>query len=93
MAILFYFVQGQEENLNIHGQNAMVTTTVTIRVLDINDNKPEFYNCEVTNCNFKTDHATNFYGEIEEHSSVRVPVANLTITANDPDKVLIDVYR
>ncbi|XP_077328531.1 cadherin-related family member 2 isoform X2 [Lithobates pipiens] len=79
-------VMAREQNLSIHGQNATATTTVTIRVLDINDNKPEFYNCEVTDCNFKTDHATNFYGEIEEHSSVRVPVANLTITANDPDK-------
>nr|DBA30926.1 TPA: hypothetical protein GDO54_006850 [Pyxicephalus adspersus] len=78
-------VMAKEQNLNIHGQPATATTTVTIRVLDINDNKPQFYNCEVTDCNFQTDQS-NFYGEIEEHSSVRVPVANLTITANDPDK-------
>ncbi|KAM5171977.1 cadherin-related family member 2 [Mantella aurantiaca] len=79
-------VLAREENLNIHFQIATATTSFTIRVLDVNDNKPQFYNCEVTDCNFKTNSEENFYGEIEEHSSVRVPVANLTITVNDPDK-------
>ncbi|XP_018429719.1 PREDICTED: cadherin-related family member 2-like, partial [Nanorana parkeri] len=79
-------VMAKEKDLNIYGQIAATTTTVTIRILDENDNKPQFYNCEVTDCDFKTDLEINFYGEVEEHSSVRVPVANLTITANDPDK-------
>ncbi|KAM3925742.1 cadherin-related family member 2 [Leptodactylus fuscus] len=79
-------VVAQEENLNIYGQNATAITSVTIRVMDINDNIPQFYNCDVNDCNFTAGPAKWFFGEIEEHSSVRVPVANLTITANDPDK-------
>ncbi|KAM9311639.1 cadherin-related family member 2 [Gastrophryne carolinensis] len=79
-------VVAQEKMLNIHLQNATTNTSVTIRILDENDNKPQFYNCDLTNCDFNAAPEGRFYGEIEEHSSVRVPVANLTITANDPDK-------
>ncbi|XP_072002353.1 cadherin-related family member 2 isoform X2 [Engystomops pustulosus] len=79
-------VVAQEKNLNIHGQNATANTSVTIRIMDINDNKPQFYNCDVTDCDFTKGPVDSFFGEIEEHSSVRVPVANLTITAHDPDK-------
>ncbi|XP_075065235.1 cadherin-related family member 2 [Mixophyes fleayi] len=79
-------VRATEKQINVNGEFAYTPTNVTIRILDINDNKPQFYKCEVTDCNFKDDPAENFTGEIEEHSSVRVPVANLTITANDPDK-------
>ncbi|KAM4676002.1 cadherin-related family member 2 [Discoglossus pictus] len=80
-------VEAQEENLNVKGQNATSRTTVNIRVLDVNDNKPQFYNCEMPDCDFQTlPVASHFIGEIEEHSSVRVPVSSLTITANDPDK-------
>ncbi|XP_069828853.1 cadherin-related family member 2 [Dendropsophus ebraccatus] len=79
-------VLAQEKNLNIHGQNATANTSVTIRIIDINDNKPQFYNCDVTDCDFTATPEKRFYGEIEEHSSVRVPVANLSITAHDPDK-------
>ncbi|XP_044133333.1 cadherin-related family member 2 isoform X2 [Bufo gargarizans] len=79
-------VVAQEMEVNIDGLKATANTSVTIRVLDINDNKPQFYNCEVTDCNFTAGPVDRFFGEIEEHSSLRVPVANLTITANDPDK-------
>ncbi|XP_075716166.1 cadherin-related family member 2 [Rhinoderma darwinii] len=79
-------VVAQENMLNVDGQNATATTNVTIRILDINDNKPQFYNCDVTDCDFTASPVEKFFGEIEEHSSVRVPVSNLTITANDPDK-------
>ncbi|XP_073507480.1 cadherin-related family member 2 [Phyllobates terribilis] len=79
-------VVAQEKMLNIHGQNATAKTSVTIRILDINDNKPQFYNCDVTDCDFTVPPVERFHGEIEEHSSVRVPVSNLNITAHDPDK-------
>ncbi|XP_063783982.1 cadherin-related family member 2 [Pseudophryne corroboree] len=79
-------VVARESMLNVYGQIAESTTYVTIRILDVNDNKPQFYDCDVTECNFTANPVENFYGEIEEHSSIRVPVANLTITANDPDK-------
>ncbi|XP_056430684.1 cadherin-related family member 2 isoform X2 [Hyla sarda] len=79
-------VVAQERMLNIYGQNATANTSVTIRIVDVNDNKPQFYNCDVTDCDFTATAEKKFFGEIEEHSSVRVPVANLTITAHDPDK-------
>lgn len=84
--------QAQEKMLNIYGQNATANTSVTIRIIDINDNKPQFYNCDVTDCDFTAAPVERFFGEIEEHSSVRVPVANLTITAHDPDKVCNQFY-
>ncbi|XP_068128918.1 cadherin-related family member 2 [Hyperolius riggenbachi] len=79
-------VIAQEQMLNVYGENATAAASVTIRILDINDNKPQFYNCDITDCDFSAGPESNFIGEIEEHSSVRVPVANLTIVANDPDK-------
>ncbi|KAM4039483.1 cadherin-related family member 2 [Anomaloglossus baeobatrachus] len=79
-------VVAQEENLNIYGQNATATTNVIIHILDINDNKPQFYDCDVTDCDFTAPPVQTFRGEIEEHSSVRVPVSDLNITAHDPDK-------
>ncbi|CAH2277390.1 cadherin-related family member 2 [Pelobates cultripes] len=80
-------VMAQEEHLNVKGEHATSFTTVTIRVLDVNDNKPQFYNCDIDDCNFKNvAPSTSFMGEIEEHSAAQVPVSNLTITANDPDK-------
>ncbi|KAG8439376.1 hypothetical protein GDO86_005547 [Hymenochirus boettgeri] len=79
-------VMAQEKHLNVKGENATSVTNVTVRVIDINDHKPHFYNCEIDNCNFTSVPIMNFVGHIEEHSPVRVPVANLTITAYDPDK-------
>lgn len=80
-------VAAQEAHLNIYNQTAVTTTEVTVQVLDINDNRPEFYNCEMSNCDFITPE-NNYVGTIEEHASGRVPVENLTITAHDPDKLL-----
>ncbi|XP_053575237.1 cadherin-related family member 2 [Bombina bombina] len=86
-------VEARENELNIKGENATSTASVTIRVLDVNDNKPQFYSCEMPNCDFKILSPTShFVGEIEEHSSVRVPVSNLTIATNDPDKDVNGVF-
>ncbi|XP_029439927.1 cadherin-related family member 2 isoform X2 [Rhinatrema bivittatum] len=79
-------IVAQEAHLNIYGQVAETSVNLTVRVLDVNDNKPHFYNCELPSCNFSASPQDIFLGEIEEHSSPRVPVANLSITAYDPDK-------
>ncbi|KAJ1126492.1 hypothetical protein NDU88_004899 [Pleurodeles waltl] len=81
------FVVAEEAHVNIYNQTAWTGTGVTVQVLDINDNTPEFYNCEMPNCDFITPE-NKYVGTIEEHASGRVPVENLTITAHDPDKLL-----
>ncbi|XP_009953428.1 PREDICTED: cadherin-related family member 2, partial [Leptosomus discolor] len=79
-------VTASEVNLDIHGEVAQASTLVTVMVTDVNDNKPQFYHCSLSTCNFSTSAQNNFWGEIIEHSSSRLPVSNLSITAHDPDK-------
>ncbi|XP_058852409.1 cadherin-related family member 2-like isoform X1 [Acipenser ruthenus] len=78
-------VTATEKENNIDGQPAKTSTTVTIRITDLNDNKPEFYNC-MGECDYNSDKQDSFTGYIEEHSSTGVSVANLTIVARDPDE-------
>ncbi|XP_069052270.1 cadherin-related family member 2 isoform X1 [Lepisosteus oculatus] len=80
-------VMAEEENPNIHGQNAMTSAEVIIKILDINDNKPKFYNCMESECDFSDSSVANsFTGDIQEHASGGVPVANMTITVRDQDE-------
>ncbi|NXJ23148.1 CDHR2 protein, partial [Dicrurus megarhynchus] len=79
-------VKAREENLDIHGKEAQTRTLVTILVTDVNDNKPQFYDCSLSSCNFSASAQNNFTGSIIEHSSSRLPVSNLNIIAHDPDK-------
>ncbi|NWH88131.1 CDHR2 protein, partial [Aegithalos caudatus] len=79
-------VMAREENLNIYGEVAQTSTLVTVLVTDVNDNKPQFYNCSLSSCIFSTSVQNNFMGNITEHSSSRLPVSNLNIVAHDPDK-------
>ncbi|XP_041253739.1 cadherin-related family member 2 [Onychostruthus taczanowskii] len=79
-------VTAREEHLDIHGKEAQTSTLVTILVTDVNDNKPQFYNCSLSSCNFSASAQNNFTGSIVEHSSTRLPVSNLNIVAYDPDK-------
>ncbi|NXT62732.1 CDHR2 protein, partial [Chaetops frenatus] len=79
-------VTAREEDLDIHGKVAQSSTLVTILVTDVNDNKPQFYNCSLSSCNFSSSAQNNFTGNIIEHSSSRLPVSNLNIIAHDPDK-------
>ncbi|NXO68031.1 CDHR2 protein, partial [Phainopepla nitens] len=79
-------VMAYEKNLDIHGKVANTSTLVTVSVTDVNDNKPQFYNCSLSSCNFSASAQNNFVGSIIEHSSTRLPVSNLNIVAHDPDK-------
>ncbi|NXY26887.1 CDHR2 protein, partial [Atrichornis clamosus] len=79
-------VTAREKNLDIHGKVAQRSTLVTVMVTDVNDNKPQFYNCFLSSCNFSASAQNNFRGNIIEHSSSRLPVSNLSIVAHDPDK-------
>ncbi|NWW30206.1 CDHR2 protein, partial [Panurus biarmicus] len=78
-------VTAREEHLDIHGKVAQTSTLVTVLVTDVNDNKPQFYNCSQSSCNFASAQ-NDFTGNIIEHSSSRLPVSNLNIVAHDPDK-------
>lgn len=80
-------LQATEKNLNVYGQEAKVSTWVTIRVMDVNDHKPEFYNCILPDCSFTPQEAQdNFTAFVDEHASTRIPIDNLTMVAYDPDK-------
>uniref|UniRef100_A0A8C3VLH9 Cadherin-related family member 2 n=1 Tax=Catagonus wagneri TaxID=51154 RepID=A0A8C3VLH9_9CETA len=80
-------VTATEKNLNIYGQEAKVSIWVTVRVTDVNDHKPEFYNCSLLTCTFTPQEAqVNFTGYVEEHASTRIPIDDLTMVAYDPDK-------
>ncbi|KAG8513091.1 Cadherin-related family member 2 [Galemys pyrenaicus] len=80
-------VTATEEQLNIHGQEAKVSIWVTLRVTDVNDNDPEFYNCSFPACTFTPEEAqNNFTGYVDEHASIRIPIDDLTMVAYDPDK-------
>nr|XP_023966589.1 cadherin-related family member 2 [Chrysemys picta bellii] len=79
-------VLAQEEKLDIYGQVAQASTTVTVQVTDVNDNTPQFYDCELPACDFTASPQSRFGGSLEEHSSAGVPVRDLHIVAHDPDK-------
>ncbi|NXA03108.1 CDHR2 protein, partial [Sapayoa aenigma] len=86
-------VTAREKNLDIQGKVAETRTLVTVTVTDINDNKPQFYNCLLSSCNFSTSAQDNFRGNIIEHSSSRLPVSNLSIVAHDPDKGINSSFK
>ncbi|XP_062943752.1 cadherin-related family member 2 [Cynocephalus volans] len=80
-------VTATETNLNIYGQEAKVSIWITLRVTDVNDHKPEFYNCSLLACTFTPQEAqVNFTGYVDEHASARIPADDLTVVVYDPDK-------
>lgn len=80
-------VTATEKNLNIYGQEAKASIWVTIRVTDVNDHKPEFYNCTLPDCTFSPQEAqVNFRGYVDEHASARISIDGLTMVAYDPDQ-------
>ncbi|NXS59559.1 CDHR2 protein, partial [Brachypteracias leptosomus] len=86
-------VMAREKNLDIYGKVAQARTLVTVLVTDVNDNKPEFYNCSLPNCTFSTHAQNSFRGNIIEHSSFRLPVSNLSIVTHDSDKGINSSYE
>ncbi|XP_005865571.1 PREDICTED: cadherin-related family member 2 [Myotis brandtii] len=80
-------ITATEVNLNIYGQEAKVSIWVTLRVTDVNDHKPEFFNCSLPACTFTPKEAqVNFTGSVDEHSATRIPIDDLTMVVYDPDK-------
>uniref|UniRef100_A0A2K5RPQ0 Cadherin-related family member 2 n=2 Tax=Cebus imitator TaxID=2715852 RepID=A0A2K5RPQ0_CEBIM len=80
-------VTATETHLNIHGQEAKVSTWVTVSVTDVNDHIPEFYNCSLPACTFTPEEAqVNFTSYVDEHASTRIPIDDLTMVVYDPDK-------
>ncbi|NWW71171.1 CDHR2 protein, partial [Climacteris rufus] len=86
-------VTAREKNTDTYGNVAQTSTLVTIVVTDVNDNKPQFYSCSLSSCNFSISAQDNFTGNIIEHSSSRLPVSNLSIVAHDPDKGINSSYE
>ncbi|XP_077589784.1 cadherin-related family member 2 [Stigmatopora nigra] len=76
-------VKATESKLNIHGVHASTTASVLINIIDINDNKPEFFKCEgsgeMETCNKESQFSVN----IAEHSLGFVP---LNMMVKDADK-------
>lgn len=80
-------VTATEENDNIFGQKAKTSTWVILKVTDINDHDPEFFNCSLPNCSFEPQLKQHkFFGFVDEHASTRIPIENLTMVVYDPDK-------
>ncbi|XP_045681184.1 cadherin-related family member 2 isoform X1 [Phyllostomus hastatus] len=80
-------VTATEMHPNIYGQEAKASIWVTLRVTDVNDHDPEFFNCSLPTCTFSPQEAqVNFTGSVDEHSSARIPVDGLTMAVYDPDK-------
>ncbi|KFP92516.1 Cadherin-related family member 2, partial [Apaloderma vittatum] len=86
-------VMAREKNLNIYDMEAWTSTLVTVVVTDVNDNKPQFYNCSLPSCDFSTSPQNNFRGNVIEHSSPRLPVSNLNIVTHDADKGINSTYE
>lgn len=67
----------------MNGVIASTVQTLSVTIGDVNDNGPDFYECEGDTCTKKN----TFTGNVDEHSSVGVAVADLNINVKDPDQV------
>uniref|UniRef100_A0A3Q3M564 Cadherin domain-containing protein n=2 Tax=Mastacembelus armatus TaxID=205130 RepID=A0A3Q3M564_9TELE len=77
-------VKATESKLNIHGIYASTTANVQIDIIDINDNKPEFYKCGGSGDEVSCVTESHFTGEVFEHSLGTIPI---NMTVKDPDKI------
>ncbi|XP_038556212.1 cadherin-related family member 2 isoform X1 [Micropterus salmoides] len=74
-------VKATESKTNIQDIYASTTASVQINIIDINDNKPEFYKCgDELSC----VKATHFTGEVSEHS---LGTVSINMTVKDLDKI------
>nr|XP_017214654.2 cadherin-related family member 2 [Danio rerio] len=74
-------IKASETMPNVNGVIASTIGELQISIKDENDNSPEFYECEGEAC-MKKD---NFEGNVNEHSSTGLAVANLNIKVKDLD--------
>ncbi|CAM4616385.1 unnamed protein product [Leuciscus chuanchicus] len=75
-------IKASETHLNVDGVIASTVSDLEISIGDINDNGPEFYECESDTCTQKN----SFTGKVDEHSSVGLAVNDLNIRVKDPDQ-------
>ena len=71
----------------MHDVNAFATSEIQITIGDVNDNKPDFYDCTEA-CVIQN----TFSGNIDEHSAVGLSVLGLSMKVIDGDKVRILFY-
>ncbi|KAM8733778.1 cadherin-related family member 2 [Acanthopagrus schlegelii] len=67
-------VKATESQPNINGDLASTTTDVQINIIDINDNPPLFYKCEGPEDKPVCVIATQFTGEVFEHTTGSIPI-------------------
>ncbi|KAM7000863.1 cadherin-related family member 2 [Tautogolabrus adspersus] len=72
-------VKARESKQNIHGVYASITTDVLINIIDVNDNKPEFYRC-----GFSCVKESHFTEDVSENSLGSIPI---NMTVRDLDKI------
>ncbi|CAF94219.1 unnamed protein product [Tetraodon nigroviridis] len=77
---VFLTVKATESKKDIHGVFANTTAQVQINIIDINDNKPEFYKCGDSCVK-----AAYFTGEVLEHSFGSI---SINMTVKDLDRVI-----
>lgn len=68
----------------MNGDPASTTTDVLINIIDVNDNPPEFYKCEGPEDKPVCEIATQFTGEVFEHTTGSIPI---NMMVKDLDKV------
>ncbi|XP_077103705.1 cadherin-related family member 2 [Siphateles boraxobius] len=81
-ATVILHIKASETQLNVDGVIASTISELPISIGDINDNGPEFYECESETCTQKN----SFTGKVDEHSSVGLAVNDLNIRVKDPDQ-------
>ncbi|MFT7802633.1 cadherin-related family member 2-like [Arapaima gigas] len=82
---LYYTVfQASETKPNVHGELASTSTDMNITIGDVNDNKPEFFDCMAGSCVL----ATSFSGNINENAPSGEFVKGMDIKVEDVDAVV-----
>ncbi|XP_043113666.1 cadherin-related family member 2 [Puntigrus tetrazona] len=83
-AVVILKIKASETNLNVDGIIASTIGELQISIRDLNDNGPEFYECdgEPETCTQKN----SFTGTVEEQSSAGLSVNELNIKVKDPDE-------
>ncbi|XP_068596706.1 cadherin-related family member 2 [Brachionichthys hirsutus] len=82
--IVILTVKGTESQRNIHGDYASATALVQINILDINDNIPEFFECEDVGDELSCAKCSHFTVEVLEHSLDPISI-NMKVKDQDKD--------